>query len=265
MNTNKHIQELSDADIQKLKADAQCAVDSGATHGWSAHTILALLAKIESIATRHPAPESSQQAGGVTVKAWDFCPECGSEEIHHEESNHKQCAVCHQEWWTDVDYTEVVRKYLSERKTTPHPADAAPEDAKPVEILSGPLAAVRSAAPFATNDQLRDLLPNDCYYMDPPDGGNVTVLEQLQRMAVDAANWRLAATPGLRHGAEISFNYGGIKIDDGCFICFEHSAADHDPRASQPEVPYPRMRVMFAGSSFQRFELLDVTDLKVIK
>lgn len=32
-------------------------------------------------------------------------------------------------------------------------------------------------------------LPNS-YYMDPPDGGNVTVAEQLARMAEDAAKWR---------------------------------------------------------------------------
>lgn len=112
-----------------------------------------------------------------------------------------------------------------------------------------------------TTDELRALLPGQ-YYMDPPDGGSVTVLEQLQRMAVDAANWRLAATPGLRHGAEVSFSYGGIKIDDGCFICIEYGPED---RESQPEVPYPRMRCMFAGSTFDRFELSDITDLRVIK
>ena len=33
------------------------------------------------------------------------------------------------------------------------------------------------------------LLPG-CYYMDPPDGGSVTLLEQLQRMARDAARYR---------------------------------------------------------------------------
>lgn len=37
--------------------------------------------------------------------------------------------------------------------------------------------------------ELCALLPGP-YYMDPPDGGSVTVLEQLQRMAEDAAKWR---------------------------------------------------------------------------
>lgn len=37
--------------------------------------------------------------------------------------------------------------------------------------------------------QLCDLLPGS-YYMDPPDGGNVSVLEQFRRMAEDAARWR---------------------------------------------------------------------------
>ena len=33
--------------------------------------------------------------------------------------------------------------------------------------------------------ELASVLPGS-YYMDPPDGGNVTLLEQLQRMAKDA-------------------------------------------------------------------------------
>lgn len=37
--------------------------------------------------------------------------------------------------------------------------------------------------------QLCALLPGP-YYMDPPDGGSVTVMEQLRRMADDARKWR---------------------------------------------------------------------------
>lgn len=37
--------------------------------------------------------------------------------------------------------------------------------------------------------ELASVLPVT-YYMDPPDGGSVTVLEQLQRMAEDARKWR---------------------------------------------------------------------------
>lgn len=33
------------------------------------------------------------------------------------------------------------------------------------------------------------LLPGT-YYMDPPDGGEVTLFEQLRRMSEDAAKWR---------------------------------------------------------------------------
>ena len=38
-------------------------------------------------------------------------------------------------------------------------------------------------------DQISALLPGP-YYMDPPDSGSVTVLEQLQRMAKDAERYR---------------------------------------------------------------------------
>lgn len=45
---------------------------------------------------------------------WTFCPECGSEEIHYEEGNHKQCAYCHQEWYSHINYSRVVKVNLQE-------------------------------------------------------------------------------------------------------------------------------------------------------
>lgn len=38
-------------------------------------------------------------------------------------------------------------------------------------------------------EEFSALLPGS-YYMDPPDGGSVTVLEQFKRMARDARMWR---------------------------------------------------------------------------
>lgn len=58
-----------------------------------------------------PAVERQEPLG------WAYCPECGSEEIHHEEGAHKQCAECHQEWFSDLDYTDVVRKHLGGKFT----------------------------------------------------------------------------------------------------------------------------------------------------
>lgn len=46
-------------------------------------------------------------------EAWAYCPECGCEDVRHEEGEHKQCAQCHQEWFSSVDYSDVVRKHLS--------------------------------------------------------------------------------------------------------------------------------------------------------
>lgn len=45
--------------------------------------------------------------------AWKYCPECGCEEIHHQEGCHKQCSNCYQEWFSDMDYTDVVRQHLA--------------------------------------------------------------------------------------------------------------------------------------------------------
>lgn len=43
---------------------------------------------------------------------WKFCPECGCEEILYEQGQHKQCKECHQEWFSDVDYSDAVAKNL---------------------------------------------------------------------------------------------------------------------------------------------------------
>lgn len=48
---------------------------------------------------------------------------------------------------------------------------------------------IEAEAERAIVAQLCALLPGP-YYMDPPDGGGVTVVEQLRRMAEDARKWR---------------------------------------------------------------------------
>lgn len=48
---------------------------------------------------------------------------------------------------------------------------------------------IEAEAERAIVAKLADLLPGS-YYMDPPDGGSVTVLEQFKRMADDARKWR---------------------------------------------------------------------------
>lgn len=52
------------------------------------------------------------QPAQVLVKPWNYCPECGCEEPRYGEGPHKQCARCYQEWFTDIDYSGVVRGNL---------------------------------------------------------------------------------------------------------------------------------------------------------
>ncbi len=47
---------------------------------------------------------------------------------------------------------------------------------------------------------LAKLLVGPCY-MNPPDGGDVSVLEQLARMAEDAAKWRATDNVGVHNAA----------------------------------------------------------------
>lgn len=58
----------------------------------------------------HPAQPAEQKPAS---RPWSYCPECGSEHVQHHEGEHKQCANCHQEWFSGTDYTDVVRKHLA--------------------------------------------------------------------------------------------------------------------------------------------------------
>lgn len=79
-----------------------------------------------------PVSKPAAQPQGEPV-AWSYCPECGSEEILHQEGDHKQCAECHQEWFSDIDYTDVVRGHLKKLKVEqPAPAAVVLPERKPM-------------------------------------------------------------------------------------------------------------------------------------
>lgn len=51
---------------------------------------------------------------GLT-REWDFCPECGCMEFHREEGwteGLRFCVRCGQDWYSDVDYLDVVQANL---------------------------------------------------------------------------------------------------------------------------------------------------------
>lgn len=78
-------------------------------------------------------------------------------------------------------------------------------------------------------DDLAKLLPYG-YYMDPPDGGSPTVLEQIARMAKDAARYRWLRTHGLQR-AWVSL---GTDFEGGNFASFRCEFNLPEP----PNLPY---------------------------
>ena len=67
---------------------------------------------------------------------WSYCPECGSEEIHYEEGDHKQCNNCHQEWFSTIDYSNTVKLNLQQLFTSsPNTADIEQRVAEACEKL----------------------------------------------------------------------------------------------------------------------------------
>ena len=90
------------------------------------HELRAMLAApvVEPLVVHLTGPKEwldSHRAAPVVERqeAWMYCPECGCEELHHEQGEHKQCANCHQEWFSDIDYSEVVRGNLEKLKSSP--------------------------------------------------------------------------------------------------------------------------------------------------
>ena len=51
-------------------------------------------------------------------REWKYCPECGSDNNRRDASlckTHRQCEDCKQEWFTDIDYSSCIKKFLKER------------------------------------------------------------------------------------------------------------------------------------------------------
>lgn len=68
------------------------------------------------------------------------------------------------------------------------------------------IAADRAARAGASEDEFAALLPGS-YYMDPPDGGGPSILEQVSRMAEDARKWRnheASCAPSAPVGASVA-------------------------------------------------------------
>jgi hypothetical protein len=88
-------------------------------------------------------------------------------------------------------------------------------------------------------DAVASLLPST-YYMDQPDGGNVTVLEQVSRMAKDAEQYRLmrqnTATaieivpdwPFCNPGCDYEDPNGGMHDHRGAGCCCDAAKASID-------------------------------------
>lgn len=81
----------------------------------------------------------------------------------------------------------------------------------------------------AIENELREMLPADPVYMDPPDGGNVTVLEQVARMAEDAAKWRAATTRWPQGSTEIACSDCGLTKGESQHLFDLKTGAARDP------------------------------------
>ncbi|KVN25593.1 hypothetical protein WJ63_15800 [Burkholderia pyrrocinia] len=92
-----------------------------------------------------------------------------------------------------------------------------------------------------TSADLSALLPGT-YYMDPPDGGDVSLLEQLRRMAADAARYRSAAA---FNDEAREFLYGNLDTIQSAIELAD--AAGNSRQARGLEAVEYQIRRLFAG------------------
>lgn len=79
---------------------------------------------------------------------------------------------------------DVVRALLDELEASQSYAKERDEENQDLMLTVGRLRVERETSEAEMGNALCQLLPG-CHYMDPPDGGNVTPLEQVRRMVSD--------------------------------------------------------------------------------
>lgn len=76
----------------------------------------------ESGRGRHYVWQAARYQCDARPVVWGFCPECGSDEANEYPDMLRVCNDCGQDWYTDVDYTDVIR------------ANARPQPAQQVSV-----------------------------------------------------------------------------------------------------------------------------------
>lgn len=58
---------------------------------------------------------SSPSPACAGTKDWGYCPECGTKEFCNENllgKGQRCCVNCGQDWWLDIDYSEIIREKI---------------------------------------------------------------------------------------------------------------------------------------------------------
>lgn len=113
------VAELSDAEILSVANEFISATIMNPETFWTYDKNLIALGRAyaRALLSRRPVQDAAPE--------WDYCPECGEEGFSPTGyDNGRFCAACVQEWFPDIDYRNVVRGHLSERKAPAAPLAA---------------------------------------------------------------------------------------------------------------------------------------------
>lgn len=124
--------------------------------------------------------------------------------------------------------------------------DATVADALEEHIAELEAQIAAAPVPVVEEKDLWALLPNSAWYLDPPDGGNVSLLEQLQRMSKDAAAYRSTALQAPVREVP-GYKMVPLEVTDAMLEAWKHELCI--PVGSSPEAKARRAyRAMLAAA-----------------
>ena len=117
-----YTEQLKEAALEYSKGWESLRAGFLAGAKWREEYDRSLLAEPEQSLDQSALQSNPESAEGKWKHHWTYCPECGSQDYEHVDylgKGSRQCKDCGQEWWTDVDYTDTMRKIVSRLQSKP--------------------------------------------------------------------------------------------------------------------------------------------------
>lgn len=160
---------------------------------------------------------------------WEYCPECGSYEVSYEEGIHKQCADCSQEWFSDVDYTDVVRSHLQDNCLGKVKPTLEWWDYENDQMICNPPVGTHLGITWGSKTSWHTavVLPNDTLAVSKYGRWGISVLDSLDNLEFRPLDYKPKLTERQQAGLKLwrAINFKGTESDE--FIISQERFEDY--------------------------------------